>query len=93
MMEMTIELTLLTGRNGWWALRIEMMLANEVEILTAVVEVVPPAATSAAVGILATLSLETIALAEAELGSLLAAKLITTFLYEIDLLELVETGK
>jgi len=31
MMEMTIELTLLTGRNGWWALRIEMMLANEVE--------------------------------------------------------------
>ena len=69
------------------------VLANEVEILTAVVEVVPPAATSAAVGILATLSLETIALAEAELGSLLAAKLITTFSYEIDLLELVETGK
>ena len=69
------------------------VLADEVEILTAVVEVVPPAATSAAVGILATLSLETIALAEAELGSLLAAKLITTFSYDIDLLELVETGK
>ena len=78
------------------------VLANEVEILTAVVEVVDdielvvlvlPVEISAAVGILATLSLETIALAEAELGSLLAAKLITTFSYEIDLLELVETGK
>ena len=78
------------------------VLADEVEILTAVVEVVddielvvlvPPVEISAAVGILATLSLETIALAEAELGSLLAAKLITTFSYDIDLLELVETGK
>jgi len=78
------------------------VLANEVEILTAVVEVVDdielvvlvlPVEISAAVGILATLSLETIALAEAELGSLLAAKLITTFSYDIDLLELVETGK
>lgn len=79
------------------------VLANDVEILVAIVEVeevddvvvssVLPAATSAAAGICATTALETTELTGAVVGSTLATKLTTIFSYDTDLFVLVVTGK
>lgn len=81
---------------------LEDVLANDVDIPVAIVEVeevddvvssVLPAATSAAAGSCATISLETTELTGAFFGSILATKLTTTFSYNTDLFELAATGK
>lgn len=76
------------------------MLADDVEILVAFVEVNETdvvvalfAATSAAVGIFPTIVSETTELNGAKFGSTLATKLTSILLYDIDLFVLVVTGK